>query len=98
MQRAGGMPTQSRYWYIMKIHRKRQYLGQILAIAARRRLTKIATNQQPWIMTKKFIRWPITFTVIRKQIFKKRKEAVMILLNNMKQILLKQISGPKVQV
>lgn len=60
----------------MKMDKKRQYLGQILAIAARRRLTKMATNQQPWMITKKFIRWPITFTVNRKQIFPKRTEVL----------------------
>lgn len=52
----------------MKMDRNRQYLGQILAMAARRRLTKMATIQQPWIRTRKFILCPITFTVIRKHI------------------------------
>lgn len=63
------MPTHRKYWYIIKMARNRQYLGQIWAMAVLRRRTMMATSQQPWIITRKFILWPITFTVIRKQIF-----------------------------
>lgn len=49
--------------------RKRQYLGQRRAMAARRRRVRMTTSQQPCRITMKFIRCPITFTVIRKQIW-----------------------------
>lgn len=38
-------------------------------MAARRRRVSMATSQQPCTITRKFIRCPITFTIIRKQIW-----------------------------
>lgn len=38
-------------------------------MALRRRRVRMATSQQPCRMTMKFMRCPITFTAIRKQIW-----------------------------
>jgi hypothetical protein len=39
-------------------------------MASRRRRVRMATNQQPCKITMKFIRCPITFTAIKKQIWR----------------------------
>lgn len=43
-------------------------------MAARWRRVSIATSQQPCTITRKFIRCPITFTIIRKQIWGRRAQ------------------------
>lgn len=68
------MPIQRKYWNVMIHARKQQYFGQISAIAFLLRRYNTAISQKAWIIAKKSILWPITFTDRRKQVWKQSKE------------------------